>query len=193
MSYFHNMTNAKNYTKECEHCDATEQLALLSDVLPQNSSILELGSGPGNDLELLARDYKATGSDESPAFLSILKARHPHLSILKLDAEKIETNHFYNAIYSNKVLQHLSNAQLEKSFKRQAELLSSGGYILHLIWCHLDDAPTEIFANFEIRDEKLMTELMEPNFKIISVESYSEFKPDDSLAILAQKSNQLRG
>lgn len=187
MSYFHDLDNASEYARECEHCDATEQVALLHDVLAVNASILELGSGPGNDLELLSRHYDVAGSDESPAFLSILKARHPGFTILKLDAEKIETTDSYDAIYSNKVLQHLSDAQLVKSFARQAELLHPEGYVLHLIWCDLDDAPTDIFPVFETRDEGQIAELMGTNFRIVAAEAYSEFKPDDSLAILARK------
>jgi hypothetical protein len=73
----------------CEGYDASQQLKILYETLPEGGSILELGSGPGNDLELLVSHYQATGSDYSPVFIEMLEKCFPSLPLLTLDAVTI--------------------------------------------------------------------------------------------------------
>lgn len=189
MNYYHDVNNAKAYTEMCEGYNAEAQLPLLSKVLKPEDSILELGSGPGNDLEILAKSYQVTGSDYSPAFVALLNKRFPKLDCLKLDAVSIATEKKFNAIYSNKVLHHLNDAELRQSFHRQAELLLPGGYVFHLVWKDIEAPEMEQGLLFQARDLDDMQDIMGADFTLIESQLFSEFEAKDSLAILARKTS----
>jgi len=99
----------------------------LREYLPDGTSILELGMGPGVDLDILSEVYQASGSDLSPLFLDRYSVRHPGTDLLLLDAINIETDRTFDAIYSNKVLHYLSKSKLVESLLRQHEMLNPGG------------------------------------------------------------------
>lgn len=187
MNYYHNTKNAASYVAMCEGYDAAGQLGALFEVLPENSRVLELGSGPGNDMALLETRYQVTGSDYSPAFIDILKSRFPSHSILELDAVSIATEELFDAIYSNKVLHHLNDAELRSSFQRQAELLAAGGCVCHLIWHRIVDPEIDEGLIFKARNADEFVALMGGAFELVSVEEFCEFEKGDSLAILARK------
>jgi trans-aconitate methyltransferase len=187
MHYYHNTKNAESYTAMCEGYDAAAQLGVLSEVLPAESAVLELGSGPGNDLELLAARYHVTGSDYSPAFVDILKARFPDQSMLMLDAITIATEGLFDAIYSNKVLHHLTDDELATSFHSQAELLTPGSFVFHLVWRQLEAPEEDHGLIFKPRDVAAMTAAMGSAFELLEAKEFGEFEYGDSLAILARK------
>lgn len=128
-----------------------------------------------------------TGSDYSPAFTDILKLRFPESLILSLDAVSIETDKQFDGIYSNKVLHHLTDVELESSFQRQAELIISGGFVYHLIWQYVEDPGVDETLIFKARNADEFIKLMGDSFELVSVEEFGEFKSEDSLAILARK------
>lgn len=51
MSFFDNEKNVLEYIKMCEGFDGRELIQILSKYLPKDASVLELGSGPGKDLD----------------------------------------------------------------------------------------------------------------------------------------------
>ena len=114
--------------------DGKELIAELQQHLKPGATVLELGMGPGKDLDLLAEHYTVTGSDFSNIFLDRYRADHPDADLLQLDAITIETDRHFDAIYSNKVLHHLSDSELEQSVDRQANVLVDGGLVLHSFW-----------------------------------------------------------
>ncbi|MFW7526141.1 class I SAM-dependent methyltransferase [Vibrio ostreicida] len=187
MNYYHDVNNANAYTAKCDGYNAAEQLHMLTQVLSPDASILELGSGPGNDLFILAQNFQVTGSDASPAFVNILNKRLPDVLTLTLDAVNIETETQYNAVYSNKVMHHLNDAELRQSFLRQAEVLLPGGFVFHLIWKHIQ-APEETHGlSFHPRNLAQMKEAMGRAFNVVEAKVFREFEDGDSLAILARK------
>jgi len=188
MSFYDDPKNAAGYIKMCEGYDAELQLQALYNALPDGSKLLEIGSGPGNDLELLAKHYRVTGSDSSGEFVKHLISRFPALPILNSDARTLNTSDTFDAIYSNKVLHHLDDTDLAKSFTAQAKLLNGGGLVYHLIWKVIDKMPDMGDLPFIARNEAQMTKLMTSEFEILNVEPFAEFSDNDSLAILARKS-----
>ena len=58
MTYYHDAINAASYVAMCEGYDAADQLEGLYKVLPENSTLLEIGSGPGNDMPYLSLAIK---------------------------------------------------------------------------------------------------------------------------------------
>jgi len=186
MSFYDDPKNAAGYIKMCEGYDAGAQLQTLYNALPDGSDLLEIGSGPGNDLALLAQHYNVTGSDSSDEFVRHLAARFPKLPILKIDAGSLEMPNTFDAIYSNKVLHHFDDTDLAKSFAAQANLLNEGGLVFHLIWQVIDEMPDMGDLPFIARNEAQIADLMGPKFEILSVEPFAEFSDNDSLAILAR-------
>jgi SAM-dependent methyltransferase len=191
MTFYDDPESAAGYIKLCEGYDAGPQLRTLYTALADGAGLLEIGSGPGNDLALLMEHYEVTGSDSSAEFIKHLTRRFPTLPILKLDAETLAVSGQFDVIYSNKVLHHLNDAGLAKSFKAQAKILNDGGLVYHLIWRFIDEMPDMGDLPFIARDASLIAELMEPEFEILSAEPFAEFADNDSLAILARKTNTL--
>ena len=109
-------------------------VAKLGEYLPAGSTVLELGMGPGKDLALLREHFQATGSDSSPIFVERYRAAFPAADVLLLDVVTMETDRRFDAIYSNKVLYHLSRQRLAQSFQRQAAILNTSGILLHSFW-----------------------------------------------------------
>lgn len=187
MSFYHNTDNALAYAKMCEGYDATAQLPLLHKHLPAGSSVLEIGSGPGNDIALLEEYYTVTASDYSPAFLDMISARFPDIDCKAADAITLDIDGPFDAIYSNKVLQHLKDHELAHSFERQAQLLGENGLLCHMIWTELEypDAPQGL--HYIARSEAEFKQLLAPHFEVIDTLPYEEFSPEDSLLVIARK------
>ena len=70
MGYFDREENVQQYIDMVEGCDGAELIEILKGHLAAGSSVLELGIGPGKDLDIL-RDagYTVTGSDSSSVFV----------------------------------------------------------------------------------------------------------------------------
>ena len=91
MEFYNDPLKVDEYEKMCDEYDGFELYKVLSNHLPENSSLLELGCGPGNDIIHLKNRYNITGSDLSDEFLLRCRKRFPDLSFIKLDAESITT------------------------------------------------------------------------------------------------------
>lgn len=188
MTFYDDPKNVEGYIAMCEKFDAAKELPPLITTLPNGARLLEIGSGPGNDLALLAQHYDVTGSDSSDMFIQHLKSRFPETPILNLDAQFLKVDSKFDAIYSNKVLHHLDDTALQQSFQAQLALLSENGLVYHLIWRVIDEMPDMGGLDFIARSEVEMENLMGPHFKILNTMRFAEFTKDDSIAILARKS-----
>ena len=61
--FFDSEKNARDYIKMTADYVPGEIIQVLRRFLPDGSTLLELGMGPGKDLDILGTYYKATGSD----------------------------------------------------------------------------------------------------------------------------------
>ena len=102
--YYLTNDTAVQYIKMAEGYDGKELIEKLKSYLPAGSTVLELGSGPGTDLEILSQYYHVTGSDFSQQFLDILVEKNLSNELLILDATTLKTDKIFDCIYSNKVL-----------------------------------------------------------------------------------------
>ena len=134
MGYFDKAKNVHDYIRMAEGYDGSELIGILEDYLPPGSSVLELGMGPGKDLDLLAESFRATGSDISRVFLDLYRRKHPDADLLQLDAVTLETDRKFDCLYSNKVLIHLRKDELAESLIRQREALNDDGILFHSFW-----------------------------------------------------------
>ena len=186
MSYYANENNMQQYIKMANGYDGRKWIADLRSYLPAGSTVLELGMGPGKDYELLSQYYKVTGSDYVDSFLDRYRVIDPAADLLKLDAVTLETERTFDAIYSNKVLYHLSTADLRKSFVRQAELLNVGGIAYHTFWYGegVSEQHGLLFVNYT---DKTILEVIDGRFEVVKIETGMEMEPDDSLIVVLRK------
>jgi cyclopropane fatty-acyl-phospholipid synthase-like methyltransferase len=186
MAYFDDRKNVDDYIKMAAGYDGRELIAKLKVHLPAGSSVLELGMGPGVDLEILAADYTVTGSDNSKVFLDLYRESHPEADLMTLDAETIETERNFDCVYSNKVLHHLTRDGLCRSFTRQRDILAAGGLIFHSFW---HGSKEKIFdgLRFVYYTEDEILRMAGTGFEALEVERYKELEKDDSFYVLLRK------
>lgn len=187
MGYFDERKNVEQYLQLADGYDGRELIAVLRKHLPVGSSLLELGMGPGKDLDMMSETYKTTGSDSSKVFLDLYRETHPSADLLLLDAITLKTDRTFDCIYSNKVLHHLTRSDLRSSFRRQWELLNDGGLLFHSFW---HGAKEEEFdgLRFIYYDEDALPDLIGSGFEIVETCRYTEMESDDSFYALLRKS-----
>ncbi len=183
MGYFDSKQNVEDYIRIAEGYDGRKLIQRLKAHLPKESSVLELGMGPGTDLELLGENYKVTGSDSSKVFVERYAGLHPDADVLVLDAVNIDTPKQFDAIYSNKVLQHLTITEMTASLKAQHRTLNSGGMALHSLW---RGDQCEAFGEMISQQYTLesFSDLIENQFKIVESWTYTEMEENDSLGVI---------
>jgi len=169
----------------CDGYDGAEIYKVLESHLTKGVALLELGSGPGNDIRHLRKNYSVTGSDLSDEFLLRCRTRLSDVPFLKLDAVSIDTSQTFDCIFSNKVLHHLEQEQLQASLKRQQQVIKANGLFAHTFW--LGDKAfmmDGMLFRFHQRDELLA--LVSRYFTIRQTYDYKEFDEGDSLFIVAE-------
>ncbi|MGH1520895.1 MAG: class I SAM-dependent methyltransferase [Nitrosopumilus sp.] len=180
MGFFDTEKGVEEYIKMADGYDGEELIKILQKYLPVNSTVLELGMGPGKDMDILKKSYKVTGSDYSQVFLEKYKKNNQNADLINLNAVTLQTERKFDCIYSNKVLHHLTRRDLSKSFQRQKEILNPNGIAFHSFWKGTKTENIEglLFTYYEIED---LEELIESNFDILTSETYTEIEKNDSI------------
>lgn len=186
MEYYKKKENAEEYRKMAEGYDGSLLIEKLKEYLPKDSSLLELGIGPGKDLDILRQAYKVTGSDYSQIFLDNYHSQHPGVDLLLLDATTLDTHRRYNGIYSNKVLIHLSRVELKRSISKQVAILNEPGIMLHSFWVGSGE---EFISGlrFSYYSEDELHDLFKNEFDILESGQYKEMRENDSIFMILQK------
>ena len=184
--YYKTLASVEEYIKAAEGYNGKRLIIKLNEYLPEGSSLLEIGSGPGTDWKLLKNHYKVVGSDNSAEFLNYLTSTNPLGKFLELDAVILDTDALFDGIYSNKVLHHLKDEELADSIDRQYKILHAGGIICHSFW---KGEGSEIFKGLYVNyhDEQSLRDKFEKNFDILLLENYQEFEKDDSIILIGRK------
>lgn len=189
-NYYNTKKSVAEYIKMAQGYDGKQAIAKLREFLPTDSSILEIGSGPGTDWEILSENYRVTGSDNSAEFLKHLRATYPEGEFLALDASTLITDMHFDGIYSNKVLHHLEDEALKASIIRQAKILNPGGMVCHTFW---EGKDSEIFNNLFVNYHNVtdLRALFENHFETMLIQYYKEFEKDDSILFIGKKKKEL--
>ena len=187
--YYDDAANVENYSKFTPAHDGALLVDTLRAHLPEGSAVLELGMGPGKDYKLLCERFKVTGSDFSTAFLDRYRAMDPGAELLQLDARTLETERCFDAIFSIKVLIHLSADELQQAFMRQHAVLNDGGLIMHSFWNGEGqkkfDGLTLVYHN-----EHDLTAMLEDSFDILALEQHAKMAEGDSIYVVARKKSR---
>jgi trans-aconitate methyltransferase len=159
----------------------------LKELLPEGAQVLELGMGPGVDFDLLRHYFSVLGTDTSFVFLERYQDKHPGADLLELDARTLKTTRTFDGIYSNKVLHHLTRAELDQSFRRQLDRLLPGAVALHTFW-YGNCAPEEKAGMlFTYHTEDSLQALIPDGLNVESVRRYCEIEDDDSIELVLRK------
>ncbi len=185
MDFYNDSLKVNEYEKMCDGYDGTELYQVIDKYLNNNATLLELGSGPGNDIQYFKSKYKVTGSDLSDEFLSRCRKRFTEVPFKKLDAVGIETDENYDCLFSNKVLHHLDQETLEKSLKRQQQVINPGGIFAHTFWLGDKEFTMEGML-FLFYDRDQLLDLISRYFSIRELYDYKEFEDGDSILIVAE-------
>tara|TARA_R110002096_G_scaffold310833_1_gene505333 strand:+ start:274 stop:843 length:570 start_codon:yes stop_codon:yes gene_type:complete len=184
--YYHSKESVEEYIKLAEGVNGGELISRLKEFLPAQASLLEIGTGPGTDWNILKKDFKVVGSDNSKEFLNHLISKNPDGRFIELDAVSLNTDEQFDGVYSNKVLHHLMDDELVKSIQRQTEILNPKGIVCHSFW---KGEGTEefkgMFVNYHTEDS--LKELFEKHFEILVMELYKEFEDGDSILLIGRK------
>jgi cyclopropane fatty-acyl-phospholipid synthase-like methyltransferase len=183
MEYFDSRENVENYIKMVDGDDGRDLINILKKHLSLGSTVLELGMGPGKDLEILAETFSVTGSDTSQVFLDLYKENHPDSDLLKIDALSVNTKRKFDCIYSNKVLHHLFKKDILQSFTSQRKCLNNGGLLMHSFWYgQKEEEHHGMWFAYYTEDELL--NILGPGYQVIAMELYTELEENDSFYIL---------
>jgi cyclopropane fatty-acyl-phospholipid synthase-like methyltransferase len=186
MAYFDDRKNVDDYIKMAAGYDGGELIEILKKHLPIGSSILELGMGPGIDLQILSADFEVTGSDTSQVFLDLYRDKRPNADLMLLDAETIDTDRTFDCIFSNKVLHHLTREGLRRSFVKQREIVNPGGVVFHSFWYGNKEETFEGLRFVYYREDEVL-DMAGPGFDLIVSARYEEMEQDDSFYLLLRK------
>jgi len=188
MGYYDNKENVEQYIQMAEGYNGQELIDILRKYLPDGSSVLELGMGPGTDLLLLNDHFQATGSDHSAVFVERFKKQHPTIDVFQLDAVAMTIDKTFDGIYSNKVLIHLTPEQLKTSFKEQARVLNNGGIAIHSFWLGEQEEEHHGLRSVYYTEASLR-KIIGSEYEIVDVQFYDEMDTDDSLWIVLRKTS----
>jgi len=186
MGFYETEKGVQEYIKLAEGYDGADLIEWLITYLPENSSVLELGMGPGKDLDILLKTYRATGSDFSQLFVDLYLKQHPESDVFQVDAVTMDTQRRFDAIYSNKVLQHLSIDACRQSLAAQHGVLNEGGIVLHALWYGTE---YEEFGDlgFQQYTEENFADLLDGRFEILETKIFTEMEKDDSIAFVLKR------
>jgi len=184
--YYKTKESVEEYIKLAQDANGKQLIEKLVEILPPSSVLLEIGSGPGTDWNILNDIYNVVGSDNSTDFLNHLTAENPEGEFLDLDAVSLNTVRIFDGIYSNKVMHHLEDDELNESIQRQFEILNTDGIICHSFW---KGEGSEIFKGLFVNyyNESNLKEKFKDFFEIILIEDYKEFEDNDSLLLIGKK------
>lgn len=187
MGFYDEEKTARQYIAMADRYDGSELIARMCEHVPQGARVLEIGMGPGKDLDILGQNYRVTGSDSSRFFVDLYRQAHPDADLLILDAATLDTDRKFDCIYSNKVLHHLGPDDLQRSLERQHQMLNEGGYVFHSFW--KGDRVEEMHGlKFFYRTQEQLRSSFEQFYGLISMATYEEMEPNDSIYVLAQRS-----
>jgi SAM-dependent methyltransferase len=186
MEPFNTRKSAAEYILMADGYDGRAIVDVLNKYLKPGSAVLEIGMGPGKDIELLEENYRVTGSDLSRVFLDMYREKKPGADLLCLDAINLETNRRFDCIYSNKVLHYLSPDDMKQSFARQFEVLNPGGLLCHTLWYGDKEIEVKGMKFYYYTAEKIMASVT-GMFNLQLAQNYREMDTDDSLLVILRR------
>ena len=186
MQNFNTRKSAAEYILMSEGYDGRAIIDVLSKYLQPGSTVLEVGMGPGKDIELLEENYQVTGSDLSQVFLDMFREKKPNADLLHLDAVSLETDRRFDCIYSNKVFHYLSHDEMKLSLARQFKVLNPSGLLCHTLWFGEKEIEVKGMTFYYYTAEMIMA-FVNGKFDLVIAQNYREMDTDDSMLLILRR------
>lgn len=186
MGFYDVEKNCDAYTEMAVGYDGLFLIKRLRELLPEGR-VLELGMGPGVDLQTLSKTYNAVGSDASEIFVRRYQEKHPDSDVRVIDILNIDSEETFDGIYSCKVLHHVYPDELTRSLEQQLAILRSGGIAAHAMWHgspRTDEGHGLLFTYY---DEETLRAHVPAGYEIVETVLYTELESDDSLTLVLRK------
>lgn len=183
LEWLNQQDSGRNFTTR--DGDTADVHAALARHIAPGASLLELGSGLGPDLPFLTEHYHVTASDISVEMVNRLRTAYPDTPALQLDAATFHLLGQFDALFSNKLIQHLDDDAIHESMHRQQQAVRSGGVIAHTFWVNRSTRHKP-YGSPKTRPKSCLIELVAEHFEIAEVMQYGAFMPNDSLLVIAR-------
>ena len=125
VAYYHAEESVREYLQMADGYDGRELIDVLNKLPASDSTVLELGMGPGKAFEILSESFRITGSGSSELFLRRYRNIQRGADLVLLDAVTMDIDRTFDCICSNKVLMHVTTEELAESLRRQASVLNT--------------------------------------------------------------------
>jgi ubiquinone/menaquinone biosynthesis C-methylase UbiE len=171
-----------------------DSIKKFSNILKNNSKILDIGCGPGNVTKYLLKknsSFNIIGIDYSKAMIKIAKKNVPKATFMYKDARNINlTQNNFDAIIAAFVIPYFNSKELSKFIKNTSKLLFNKG--LFYLSCMEGKKSgyektsfskgLELYVNYHTREE-IEKKILKNNFKIIYFKEQPYQETDGSITI----------
>ncbi len=112
---------------------AKEQLEEFFSLVNPPAKVLDVGTGPGNDLKVLADKYSVTGIEISSRFAEIARFENPGIDIVNTSIVDYDLpKNTYKGIWARDSLHHIKSTNLDDVFTKLSDSLVEEG-VLYII------------------------------------------------------------
>lgn len=122
---------AKRYSKSNKRLMPNDTYKKFLSLVPKKSKILEAGCGYGRDCEVFAKSgCDVVGIDLSQGMLDVAKGNASGVKFIQMSVCDLDfPDKFFDGIWCNSVLLHLSKKQCKKAMTELSRVLKSGGIL----------------------------------------------------------------
>jgi len=122
-----------DYVNSIADLESPPEIYQFIEMLPNNSKVLEIGSGGGRDTKIIAENgkLKVIGIDFVDEFIKESQKRCPKAEFMKMDALDLKfKDQTFDGIWANAVLLHFNDSDLKKTvFKEINRVLKINGLL----------------------------------------------------------------
>lgn len=115
--------------------DYKEEASIFSDILMKNctacESVLELGSGGGNNASHMKKNFRMTLVDVSPGMLKVSRTLNPECEHIRGDMRSVRLHRFFDAVFIHDAVMYLTTQRdLLRAFRTAYVHLHKKGCLL---------------------------------------------------------------
>lgn len=125
-AWFHLLTAPEEYAEE-----ASIYLQVFRQFAPQAATLLELGSGGGNNASFLKKHFSMTLVDLSPEMLQLSQGLNPELEHIQGDMRTVRLDRRFDAVFIHDAIMYMTTREdLQQAIHTAALHTRAGGMIL---------------------------------------------------------------